>query len=66
MFGQSIYFDPGYRKYQSMILFRLCSHGYGLALEMARCKLGTMLGLSFITNSLFSVGGCLFEGVVVT
>ena len=34
----------------------LSTHGYMLAVEMARCKLGIMLGLSFISDSLVTSG----------
>jgi LysR family glycine cleavage system transcriptional activator len=34
----------------------LSTHGYMLAVEMARCKLGIMLGLSFISDSLVASG----------
>jgi len=34
----------------------LSTHGYMLAVEMARCKLGVMLGLSFISDSLMAKG----------
>ena len=34
----------------------LSTHGYMLAVEMARCKLGIMLGLSFISDSLVVSG----------
>ena len=34
----------------------LSTHGYMLAVEMARCKLGIMLGLSFISDSLLASG----------
>lgn len=34
----------------------LSTHGYMLAVEMARCKLGIMLGLSFISDSLLARG----------
>ena len=34
----------------------LSTQGYMLAIEMARCKLGIMLGLSFITDSLMTSG----------
>jgi LysR family glycine cleavage system transcriptional activator len=34
----------------------LSTHGYMLAVEMARCKLGVMLGLSFISDSLLANG----------
>ena len=34
----------------------LSTHGYMLAVEMARCKLGIMLGLSFISDSLIARG----------
>jgi LysR family glycine cleavage system transcriptional activator len=34
----------------------LSTHGYMLAVEMARCQLGVMLGLSFISDSLIANG----------
>ena len=34
----------------------LSTHGYMLAVEMARCRLGIMLGLSFISDSLLQQG----------
>jgi len=34
----------------------LSTHGYMLAVEMARCKLGIMLGLSFISDTLIANG----------
>jgi len=34
----------------------LSTHGYMLAVEMARCKLGIMLGLSFISDALIANG----------
>ncbi len=34
----------------------LSTHGYMLAVEMARCKLGVMLGLSFISDALLASG----------
>ena len=59
--GSATPWDEMYRLYnvkppRQLQQSELSTHGYMLAVEMARCQLGIMLGLSFISDSLVASG----------